>query len=147
MHTMSFNTAVSIVEAAFWPDGPRCPRCPKSRRFVRVLSRNGRWHRCLSCYTATSATANTFLHKVRSPLNKVLCLIALRIASPKAYVATLAAEVGLSVIPARNILRLWKAHKSTPKGKRLFDELISHMDTNPVPPQFIEPSHPLHGLL
>lgn len=160
MKPMSFQSAVAIVEAAFWPDGPTCPRCPTANRFVRVASRNGRWHRCLSCYTCSSATAGSFLHKVRSPLNKVLCLIALRIASPNTYVSVLAAKADLPALSARSLLRVWDANKDTPDGQRLeaalFDFYMPAKVAKPkvakpakvvAAPHLIDPSHPMHGLL
>lgn len=145
MNTRTLAEAIAVVEAALWPDGPRCPRCPDSRRFERMKSRDGRWHRCLSCYTGASATAGSFLHKVRSPLPLVLCLIEARITNPKVYATVLAAEVGLHVTPARNILKLWDTHKGTREGRRLHAALTG---AAPEPkPQLLQPGHPMHGLL
>lgn len=144
MTKQPFTPADERVESVLWPDGPRCPRCPDSRRFVRDKSRDGRWHRCLSCYVCASSTAGTFLHGVRTPLHIVLRGFEIIENEPAITISALARALHTTPTISKNLLLLWKANRATPVGRRL----ATLFDT--IPPAkvpLLHPSHPLHGLL
>lgn len=160
---MSKNTltpAELAVEALLWPDGPRCPRCPDSRRFVRDKSRDGSWHRCLSCYVCASATAGTFLHGLRTPLPVAVEAFKLIEARPDITAAEISRTLATTYTVARNLQRLWKEHRLTDTARKLMGattlgESPARVVPAPAarkvvaaePSALLHPSHPLHGLL
>lgn len=140
-----FTSADARIESALWPDGPRCPRCPDSRRFVRDKSRDGRWHRCLSCYVCTSAAAGTFLHGVRTPLPLVLQAFEMVEREPGVKPRVVATAVGVTHTVAKNMITLWAANRETQDGRRL--ATLFAAPAEPDDQHLLHPSHPLHGLL
>lgn len=151
MSKQPFSPTHALVESALWPDGPRCPRCPDSRRFVRDKSRDGSWHRCLSCYVCTSATAGTFLRGVQTPTPVALAAFAMVEADPDVKPRAISTALGVTHTVAKNMTKLWKANRDTVDGRRLaalFPEAaaapVAALDNDSV---LLHPSHPLHGLL
>ncbi len=72
------ESCIKHLEAARWPDGPRCPYCGSDN-----TAPNQHRHRCYNCKTGFSVTVGTIFHHTHLPLQKWFLAITLKLNAKK----------------------------------------------------------------